>query len=290
MGLVRRLRSEPGYLGALLRHRARVLGGNVLLFIDQFEELYTLASATERRAFLACVSGVADDPATPLRVIISIRSDFLDRVAEDRRAIERLTRGLVFLPTPGKEALAEALTAPLELVGYSFESPDLVDDMVQELAATPSAFPLLQFAAARLWDSRDKTAQKLTQAGYDGMGGIAGSLAVHADEVIAVLGGRARKLLRAMFQRLVTPDRTRAVVDLEELLPLGETPDEIRTLVNHLVQARLLVVQTRGEEEGAAVEIVHESLIASWPTLRRWLDEGSEDAAFIAQISAAAKQ
>ncbi|HWO17177.1 MAG TPA: AAA family ATPase, partial [Kofleriaceae bacterium] len=38
------------------------------------------------------------------------------------------------------------------------------------------------------------------------------------------------------------------------------------------------------------VEIVHESLIQSWPMLRRWLDETQEDAAFLEQLRNAAKQ
>ncbi|MFL5344260.1 MAG: hypothetical protein ACJ8AT_05675 [Hyalangium sp.] len=38
------------------------------------------------------------------------------------------------------------------------------------------------------------------------------------------------------------------------------------------------------------MEIVHESLIHSWPTLRRWLDEGQEDTAFLEQLRVAARQ
>src|SRR5262249_30027363 len=55
-----------------------------------------------------------------------------------------------------------------------------------------------------------------------------------------------------------------------------------------LVRARLLVVQTGGG--GTTVELVHESLIHSWPTLKRWLDETGEDATFLAQLRDAAKQ
>ena len=61
-------------------------------------------------------------------------------------------------------------------------------------------------------------------------------------------------------------------------------------MIDQLVEARLLVVQTRGDAGGGSVEIVHESLIERWPTLRRWLDENQEDAAFLAQLAAAAKQ
>jgi DNA repair exonuclease SbcCD ATPase subunit len=56
------------------------------------------------------------------------------------------------------------------------------------------------------------------------------------------------------------------------------------------VAARLLVVQTRGDSGGGTVEIVHESLIERWPTLRRWLDEDQEDAAFLQDLTSAAKQ
>jgi hypothetical protein len=90
--------------------------------------------------------------------------------------------------------------------------------------------------------------------------------------------------VRAIFQRLVTPERTRAVVEAAELCDIS--PDVPR-IVAELVEARLLVAQARGE---GAVELVHESLITSWPTLRRWLDENHDDAAYLAQIRGAAKQ
>jgi Tfp pilus assembly protein FimV len=51
----------------------------------------------------------------------------------------------------------------------------------------------------------------------------------------------------------------------------------------------LLVVQTRGDSANA-VELVHESLIHSWPTLQRWLDENQEHSAYLAQVRVTAKQ
>jgi hypothetical protein len=73
-----------------------------------------------------------------------------------------------------------------------------------------------------------------------------------------------------------------------ELEELGE-PTRVRALVERLVDARLVVTQ-RLEGGKDSVELVHESLISSWPTLRRWLDEGAEDAALLAEIAVAARQ
>jgi len=279
-----KLRAEPGVFGARLRARARRRRSQILLFVDQLEELYTLVpDPAERAAFTACLTAAGDDAAGAVRVVVSMRSDLLDRAAEDRRFVEELTRGLVFLQPPSAAALEQALTQPLEMLGYSFED-GIVEAMVEALEQTPGALPLLQFSAAKLWEQRDRQRRVLTREAYVAMGGVAGALATHADEVIAKLSSADQKTVRAIFQRLVTPERTRAIVDTAELRDIS--PDVPR-LVADLVEARLLVVQTRA---AGAVELVHESLITSWPTLRRWLDENQDDAAYVAQLRAAAKQ
>jgi serine/threonine protein kinase len=289
--LVERLRTEPGYVGSVLRSRARRERRKILVFVDQFEELYTLVSdVDERRAFTACLSGIADDATSPIRVVLSIRSDFLDRVPEDERFMAELSQGLFFLTSPGREGLKDALVQPAEMAGYRFEAPAMVESMLQHLESTSGALPLLQFAATQLWEHRDTSRRLLTAQSYEDMGGIAGALASHADSVVAELPFQARALAHAVFLRLVTPERTRAIVSLEELRELTKDAAEIQLLTDHLVQARLLVVQTAGGSTGATVEIVHESLIHSWPTLKRWLDEGQEDSGFLEQLRNAARQ
>jgi hypothetical protein len=289
--LLQRLRSEPGFLGAQLRDRAHQTQSHILLFVDQFEELYTLVpDADERRAFTAALAGVADDTATPLRVVVSMRADFLDRVAEDPRFMEELGRGLVFLAPPDRPGLREALVQPLEMVDFHFESSSMVEDMLNALEGTPGALPLLQFAAAKLWDARDRDRRVLTATSYVAIGGISGALATHADDVLVGMDPAAQKLTRQIFQRLITPERTRAIVEVTDLQALAADRGEVTRVLDQLVSARLLVVQTRGDAGGGSVEIVHESLIERWPTLQRWLDEDQEDAAFVSQLRTAAKQ
>jgi serine/threonine protein kinase len=287
--LAQKLAQEPGFVGAVLRARARREKKNLLLFVDQFEELYTLvADAAERKAFTACLTAVADDATSPIRLVLSVRSDFLDRVPEDPRFMAELSQGLVFLNAPGVEGLREAIVQPAEMAGYRFESPLIVDDMLTHLASTSGALPLLQFCATKLWDNRDPARKQLTQRAYDAIGGVAGALASHADAVLQKLPPQAVPLVRAIFLRLVTPERTRAIVSMEELRELSKNGQELQSLIDELVAARLLVVQTGAGV--ATVELVHESLIHSWPMLKRWLEESGEDAAFLEQLRTAARQ
>ena len=289
--LVEQLRTEPGCLGTLLRARANEAEHDILLFVDQFEELYTLVDdPAERRAFTAALAGAADDVAAPVRIVLSMRSDFLDRVAEDQRFVEEVSRGLVFLGPTDHAGLREALVEPAEMVGYRFESEAMIEDMLRDLAATAGALPLLQFAATKLWDVRDRHARLFTIASYRACGGVTGALAVHADEVVAAMDASTRALARKICRELVTPERTRAIAELADLERHAYDPADARRVVDQLVAARLVVVQSRSDSEGATVELVHESLIERWPTLRRWLDEDHEDAAFAAQLAAAAKQ
>jgi hypothetical protein len=289
--LAEKLRKEPGHLGHLLRGRARRDSRRILLFVDQFEELYTqIADADERAAFTAVLNAVADDATSPLRVVLSIRSDFLDRIAEDQAFLSEITQGLFFLGPPNREGLRDAIVQPAELAGFRFELPATVEDMLDHLETTPGALPLLQFAAAKLWESRDKARRMLSHQSYAAMGGVGGALASHADRVVQELGPTKHALVRAILMRLVSPERTRAIVPMDELRELSREVGEVQRLVDQMVDARLLVVQTLEGGKGSTVEIVHESLIVNWPMLRRWLDENQDDAVIVDQLRTAARQ
>ncbi len=309
------LQQAPGYVGQQLREWARRRRRRIVLYVDQFEELYTLVSdAAVRKAFLQCLEGAADDASSPLRVVLSIRSDFLDRIAEDGRFMSEVSRGLFFLSPMDRDSLGQALSRPVEAADYRFEDRALLDEMLDALQGTAGALPLLQFAATKLWDGRDRQRRVLTRTCYQAFGGVAGALATHGDAVLAGISAARVGVARSIFERLVTPERTRAVVTLDELRQLPGDPDTIEEVVHHLADSRLIAIEhhTQGQSgtragsnapalnrSGATapissgqstVEIIHESLITSWPTLRGWLDDSQDDAEFLARVRSAAQQ
>ncbi|WP_428267340.1 protein kinase domain-containing protein [Haliangium sp.] len=300
---VERLHAEPGAFGAALRAWARRKRRQVLVFVDQFEELYTLgAEAAERAAFTACLDGAADDAGAPVRVVLSLRSDFLDHMIEHRSFIEQARRGLCFVKPLDRDGLREALIHPVEAANHHFEDPSMVEEMLDALDGTAGALPLLQFAADALWSRRDARRRLLTRASYEDMGGVAGALARHADAVLAAMSPTRVRLARSMFERLVTPEGTRALASLRELRALANDERDIDEILDELTQARLLVIKTESATDGSLVEtsaladraanttieMVHESLIEGWPTLRRWLADDRDQAAFLARLRTAA--
>ncbi|HEY0477035.1 MAG TPA: protein kinase [Kofleriaceae bacterium] len=291
--LVSELRAQPGLVGARLRARCRRERGphRILLYVDQFEELYTLgADAAERAAFVACLEGVADDASSPLRVMLSLRSDFLYRMAEDGHFLAEATRGLWFLRPMAREDLRGALIRPLEAAGYRFENAAMIEAMLDGLERTKTPLPLLQFTAARLWEARDREGRRLTQASYEQSGGVGGALSAHANGVLASLSAADQRLCRAVVLRLCTPERTRAVVGLSDLQADAADAAAVAQVIRRLSDARLVVVEAGSEREGATVELCHEALIESWDKLQQWLAESQQDTQFVARLDAAARQ
>ena len=277
----------PGVFGEALRREATTARLRILIVVDQLEELFTLSEDdATRRAFLAALLAAADDPSAPVRVVLSMRADFLDRLAGHKQFLTELSRGLFFLSAPDHESLRETIVRPAELAGYTFESPSIVEDMLQ-MATSRGALPLLQFAATRLWDARDRTRRVLTLSAYTAMGGVGGAFARHADEVAAAVPLHQQALLRAVMSRLVTPENTRAVVDHEELLSLSPDRADVQAIIDKLVAARLIQLHT---DQGATIEIVHEVLITEWPMLRRWLEDSHALRGFVHELQVAARQ
>jgi hypothetical protein len=239
--LARALAESPTRLGLLLTQLAERERSRVLLFVDQLEELYTLCDDDEaRRRFMRAICTAADDPLAPVRVIFTLRDDFLGRLAEGPEARAALSHVTV-LRSPGPEDLAEILSRPLEVLGYRYDDPSLVQEMVAAVRGEPASLPLLQFALRTLWDRRDRSRQQLARKTYEAMGGVEGALADHADGVLEGMTPAQVRLAREVLLRLVTPDGTRRVLSVARATEdLGAASEEV---LSRLTLSRLISVR-----------------------------------------------
>lgn len=261
---------DPNALAGLGR---RVLppGAELLVVVDQFEELFTMADEAATTAFLDLLKTATEmDQA---RFVVTMRADFVDRPLLYSDFGQLLRQSTIMLRAPDLDELTEAIQKPAIGVGVKVD-PGLVERMATEVHDQPGALPLLQHTLAELFNSRASDLIGIDT--YEDGGGIRGSLTARAEASYAVLDDRQRSVVKQVFLRLVTlvdgsaPTRRRVRVT-----DLG-APDAEESVMA-FVRNRLLVLDSDEDTRTPTVEVAHEALLHNWPRLAGWIEDARED-------------
>ncbi len=252
----------------------------VLLVIDQFEEIFTHDRSTPRthrreddpiRAFSRNLSALLDDTELGIKIVVTLRADFLDRCLEYPELKDLLQDRQYLLGELGDEALREVIVQPAMAVGAFFEK-GLVELILRDVKGQAGVLPLLQHALDELW--RARRGPWLTVAAYDASGGVTGALRRRAQSTYEALRtDEERDIARHVLVRLTTLGEgvgdTRRRAARRELYPADHDPGVVDAVIGALsgFGARLI----RADDE--TVEVTHEALIQHWDTLQGWLSE-----------------
>jgi len=154
---------------------------------------------------------------------------------------------------------------------------------------------MLAFAVAQLWEKRDTEKKELTRSAYQAIGGVSGALAQHAESTLTAIGQHRLPIVRELFRNLVTAEGTRATRKVENLLSVfpDTQREEAEQVLRRLIDARLVTSFKEEVVEGNVghhrVEVVHESLLTSWPRLVRWQTQDADAAQLRDQLRQAAR-
>ncbi|XYI02509.1 protein kinase domain-containing protein [Sorangium sp. So ce1128] len=255
-------------------------GRGALFFVDQLEELFTLAAPAEAARFAEALCHLGS-LAAGVRVLATVRGDFFTRLSTLPALGDEPGRALYVLRPLGPNGIRAAITAPARRTGITFESEDVVDALVEAGSAAAGGLPLLQFALAELWDARDPVARLIPRAALEAIGGVTGALARHADAVIAALSPSEQAAAQRILVRLVTAEGTRARRSAAEL---GLEEAAARAALEALIHGRLVVGREVREgtpgppsASGTSYEVAHEALVRGWGALGAWLERDRED-------------
>jgi WD40 repeat protein/DNA-binding SARP family transcriptional activator len=263
-------------------------GGQLLLVIDQFEELFTLASEGEQRAFLDGLIHAVSAADSRLRVVATLRADFYDRPLRFHRFGTLVHDTTVTVAAMSAAELEAAVVGPAERVGARVD-PALVAELVAAVVDEPAALPSLQFT---LYELAERSPDRcLTLAAYRELGGVDAAIAARAEQLYRSLDDAERDAVRRVFERLVVinaegePTRRRTPRSELAALLAGQSVDDA---VEAWAQARLLTLDHHPATREPTVEVAHEALLRDWPRLRAWIDQDREAIVAMGQLRDAA--
>jgi hypothetical protein len=155
--LLLRIEEPEAAVAVFARWRRR--HDHALVVLDQFEELFTQSPPQAQAAFADLVGRLALE--ADVHVLLALRDDFLFH-CHAYEPLQPILSDLTLLAPPTGAALRRAVVQPALKCGYRFEDEALVDAMLAEVESERGALPLVAFAAAQLWQRRDRERGVLT--------------------------------------------------------------------------------------------------------------------------------
>jgi len=240
-----------------IRRAAKELDATLVIICDQFEEFFVShKTAQNRESFLSFLTACYSDAGLPVKILISIRSDFLYLISsefEGRIPNPLMSSRLYHLRNFGEEQAAEIIDRSVNHANLAFEA-ELGRQVARDLAAEGAVLPSeLQIVGERLQSKRISTVRD-----YKRLGGKEPLVESFLDDIIQSSGDREGSGL--LLRALISDENTRATLTLQEIARRTQrTIQSTEKLLNILIAARL--VREIQDEMPWRYELIHEYLI-----------------------------
>ena len=273
-----------------------------LFFIDQFEELFTNCGDPEiRQSFINGIVEVAKAQDSSIRIVLAMRSDFLEQFSTYPALGEILNQNNLHLVTDmHPDELRQAIEQPAAQHGVIFEE-GLVKQIIRDVQGQNGYLPLLQYTLDLLWESeRSELAsdgrpniedRTLNWSTYNELEGVRGALQKRVNQIYQNQNQDEQIATKQIFLRLVnivnTESGSRAVSrrayrsefvgeSIEKTLKVFVDENLLVSSYEYFSEQDLLINGISNQQQNATIELAHEILLSSWDLLRRWLEEERE--------------
>lgn len=275
----------PGDLPDRVDGWTAALGGELVLVLDQFEELFLYHD--DGGGLLEVLPELVTRPGLRLNVVLGIRDDALAKLDVFKARIPGLFSNYLRLDLLDREAARAAILGPLERYnelegGEVTIEPELVEAVLGEVAAgriEPGLIgrgtvgetvedrsrvetPYLQLVMQKLWEvERERRSPVLRLATLAELGGAQRIVEDHLEHAMAALTPLQRDVAAGMFDHLVTPSGAKiahGVADLASFAHVDEA--QIQPVLSSLSRERILRPTGENGHAGDRYEIYHDVL------------------------------
>lgn len=262
----------------------------LLLFIDQFEEVFALDQHTQNQQLLQLgkqaelfVKRLSALRKAGALLVITVRDDFFSHLG---KCSEWLNIDLYLLRVGAlsREGLADAISKPAMQCKHSVD-PVLVERLVNDAGNDPGILPFVQETLDKLWEEKEErylTLKAYEQMGTDNNSGLHSAIAAKADSAMRkLLDDKSCKdceeIAQRIFIRLIQFGEdgrkdTRRQQPVSQLQSEQDSEGVFDKVLEHFSSdSHRLLVLSGGDGDESKVDIVHEALIEAWPQLQEWI-------------------
>jgi hypothetical protein len=240
----------------------------LVVFVDQFEEIFIRHDHEARERFAASLTATLAEGKGRVRFVLSLREDFLARLSDFRERIPNIFHNEFRLAPLSEAESRAAIVEPARLLGLNFE-PELVDRLIADLFREGVDPPQLQIVCDTLYDAQEQGEKRLTLKSYLALGETRKILGNYLERTLHEFPPSERNAARELLKSLVTSEKTKTVAQIADLArAAGRPEDEASKILADLSNRRLIRRVQR--EEGYWYELTHEYLVEE---ISRWLSE-----------------
>ena len=253
--------TSAGDLAQIVRDVQHALDAPVVLVVDQAEQFFLVYDEAVQMDVVAQMRTLLTDRSLDLRLVVSIREDFLGRMQPLEAILPNLLDVRFRLDILGQEAAREAIEEPARLFRVQWE-PALLARLLQDLYDSESRGinpPQLQIVAQHLYAAAKN--QTIDLALFAELGGTPAILGNFLNQSMAQLPAARQSVARRLLGSLVTSSGTKERLGMADLARAAQVAEaEASSVLDGLV-ANSLVRQIVQAGQVVTYELTHEYLI-----------------------------
>lgn len=268
---------SSGSLSQILQTSAEIVGGELFIILDQFEE-YFLYNPLEdgEGTFAAEFPRAVNRPGLPANFIISIREDSLAKLDRFKGRIHNLLDNRLRIEHLDRDSAMSAIQNPIEEYnrrqgpgGTHFDiEPSLVEAVLDQVRTGRVVLegpgrgqiavnmkqmpgkerietPYLQLVLTRLWDKElQEKSNILRLETLIRMGGAERIVRTHLDATMKTLNEDEKNVAAHIFHYLVTPSGTKITHSVSDLVKYaGLAEEKVRPVVDKLTESAVRILR-----------------------------------------------
>ncbi|KPL12379.1 MAG: hypothetical protein AMS23_04805 [Bacteroides sp. SM1_62] len=267
---------------------------NILIFIDQFEELFRFTTGIDKKnpdideslLLINLLVEALKQDKVPIYVVICIRSDFVGNCSNYQTLTEYINLSHYLVPQMTREAYRSAILGPASLTDAKI-SPDVLQEILNHIGDKPDQLPVLQHLMMRLynfWKTNKQADQPINIYDYKAVGGLEEAISLHTEELYNELSEDEKIACKKIFQTITESGADnkgiRRPTSIANILRISKCSREDVYKVANLFRAEgnSIITPDILEElsDETVLDISHEAVMRNWKRLKSWIEEESD--------------